>query len=232
MATAKVWLGYPVLHGVVWETEALHQQSTSVGSRHTMQSIKTHLELARRKERLDQIKVKDGSEIIHIILNRVDHVNLQVAERRCTDLRQVYVIALLQEVVVDLGRELVDLIRDSLWRRSAVLHIVLDTKVGVRTAGVVARCQQNTTGGLAQANHMRGSRRGENAILSDNQLRHTIASSQSNNLLHGGQRQVAAITPHHQRRTACAARYRRKNALHKVLRVVLLLKHGDTLTQT
>ena len=79
---------------------------------------------------------------------------------------------------------------------------------------------------------MRGSRRGENAILSDNQLRHTIASSQSNNLLHGGQRQVAAITPHHQCRTTCAARYRRKNALHKVLRVVLLLKHGDTLTQT
>ena len=208
MATAKVWLGYPVLHGVIWETEALHQQSTSVGTRHTMQSIKTHLELARRKERLDQVKVEDGREIIHIVLDRVNHVNVQVTKRHCTDLRQVYVIALLQEVVINLGRELVDLIRDSLWRRSTVLHIVLDTKVGVRTAGVVARCQQNTARGLAQTNHMRGSRRGENAILSDDELRHTIASSQSNNLLHGRQRQVAAITPHHQCRTACAARYR------------------------
>ena len=58
------------------------------------------------------------------------------------------------DIVVDLGREVIYAIRHSLWCRTAILHIVFDAKVCLGTTGVVAGCEQDTTSGLAKTNHM------------------------------------------------------------------------------
>ena len=111
----------------------------------------------------------------------------------------VNVIAINNSVIRDGLCALEDGIGYALWSRSTILNVVLDTKVGVRTTGVVTSSEENAASGLAQTNQVRGSRGRQNTVLTDDELCDTIACRETNDLLYCRLGIVAAVATDNKR---------------------------------
>ena len=111
----------------------------------------------------------------------------------------VNVVAINNSVLRDSLCALKDSIGDALWGRPSILDVVLDTKVCVRTTGVVASSEENAASGLAQTNQVRGSRGRQNTILTDDELCDTIARRDTNDLLYRRLGIVAAVATDNKR---------------------------------
>lgn len=77
-------------------------------------------------------------------------------------------------IAFNLLRPLVDLVRHVLRSWPSIRYVVLDTKVVVRTSGVVTRREQDTTIRLVFPDHVRCSRGRQDTILSNDELGHSV----------------------------------------------------------
>jgi len=144
-------------------------------------------------------------------------------EKALTHLRQVDELVLLD----GLG-DLVDRVGHSLRRRSTVLHVVLDSEVGVGSSGVVRGSEEDTTGSLAVTDDMRDGGGGEDAVLSDDELRDAVTGGELDDLLDDLGRVVASVTTDDEGSVLGTSRDGGEDRLDEVLGVVLLLEDGHT----
>jgi hypothetical protein len=123
-------------------------------------------------------------------------------------------------VLGDALRLLEDPICDVFGRRAAVRHVVLDAKVVIRTARIVARGQENTTISFILADDIRSCRGREDTVSANDQLLDLIGGSNLENLLDGGLRIVPTIATYDN--GGPLRRGSIEDSLDKVLSVVLL----------
>ena len=97
-------------------------------------------------------------------------------------------------ILRDLLRLLINLVRHILRRRPPIRHIVLDPKVIVRAARVVARGEQDPAVRLVLADHVRRGGRGQDARLPDDELRDAVRGADLEDRLHGLGGEEATIT--------------------------------------
>lgn len=102
----------------------------------------------------------------------------------------------------------------------------------LRTTRVVTGRQEDTTGGLALADEVAGSRGGEDAILADQQLLDTISGTDFGNLLNDLGVVVAAIATDDEESALSTLGDREDDASDEGLGVVGLLEDLDLLTKT
>ena len=92
--------------------------------------------------------------------------------------------------------------------------------------------EENTTGGLSDANDMAGSWSGQDAILTDEKLLDTICRANFSNQLDNFGIPVSAVTTDDKESTLCAFRNREEDRSDEGLAVVRLLEDSDLFAQT
>jgi len=112
-----------------------------------------------------------------------------------------------------------DPICDILGRRATVRHIVLDTKVVVGSARIVACGQEDTAVSLVLADDVGSCRSRENTVSANDKLLDPVGGGNLENLLDSGLRIVPPIAPYNNGGTL--GRGGIEDSLDKILGVVL-----------
>lgn len=103
--------------------------------------------------------------------------------------------------------------------------------LGTRTAGIVAGCKQNTTGGFPDANEVAGGRGAHDTVLADEQLLDAVSGTNFSNQLSDLWVVVAAITANDEERAIDALGDGQQDRSNKRLAVVGLLEDLDLLAE-
>ena len=115
------------------------------------------------------------------------------AHDECRVVTKTYGRTLDDLVSLDRLGHLVNLVRHVLGRRPAVGHVVLDPKVVVRTARVVARRQEDPAVSLVFADHIGRGGGGQDRVLADDELFDAIGRPDLEDGLDGLGRKVATV---------------------------------------
>jgi hypothetical protein len=114
---------------------------------------------------------------------------------------------------------LVDLVRHALRSGSTILDVVLDTKVIIRSTGVVASSEKDAAVGLVLADDVRARGGGEETVLTDDECLDTVSSADAEDRLHCLGHEETAIATNKER--LGDGRDRVEDRLDEVLGVVL-----------
>jgi hypothetical protein len=114
---------------------------------------------------------------------------------------------------------LVDLVRHALRSGSTILDVVLDTKVVIRSTGVVASSEKDTAVGLVLADDVRARGGREKAVLTDDEGLDTVGGADAKDRLNRLGHEEAAVTTDEER--LGDGRDRVEDRLDEVLGVVL-----------
>lgn len=173
----EVRLGLAVL-GAALDTELLLEDLDTVVTGDTVKAVEEDLEvLVLGEELLDQVEVEDFLQHLDVVLGAVDDLDLERAVGLGADGGEIDVRDVGDLVRGDGLGLLEHLVGDTLGRGSTVGQVVLDSKVLGGTAGVVAGGEEDTTGGLPDADQVAGSGGGHDAILADEELLHAVGRS-------------------------------------------------------
>ena len=112
-----------------------------------------------------------------------------------------------------------DLVGDVLGSGATVSHIVLDTKVIVRSTRVMRGSQEDATVGLVLPDDVRRGGSGENPIGANDELSYIVRGGNLDDNLDGLWGEITTITANHERESLRLDRV--EDGLHEVLRVVL-----------
>jgi hypothetical protein len=132
VATVEVGAGDAVHGAVLGQTQLLDEDVHTIGTSHTVHTIKQHLEiLVGAEELLDQVKVKDLLHHLEVIGGGVNNLNLQGTIGLGANGGGVY-IGNFGDLVGGEGLGgFVDFVGDGLGSRGTIAQVVLDTKIGI-----------------------------------------------------------------------------------------------------
>jgi hypothetical protein len=114
---------------------------------------------------------------------------------------------------------LVDLVRHALRSGSTILDVVLDTKVVIRSTGVVASSEKDTAVGLVLADDVRARGGREKTVLTNDEGLNTVGGADAKDRLNRLGHEEAAVTTDEER--LGDGRDRVEDRLDEVLGVVL-----------
>ncbi len=218
MTATEIGRRRAVDHRALGRAESILDDAVRVGAGDGVHGIELHAEAAR-KHGAYPVEIEQRLHELGIVGDRIDHLHDHGARMVGADGAQVDVGCVDGEVAVDdLGaRE--HRVGDLLGRRATIADIVLDAKIAIRPARVVARRQHQAAEGVVMANDMARSGGRQQAVLPDQHGAEAVGRGDANNALDGDVVEVAAVAADHQR-LALVALERVEDRLHEVLDIV------------
>eukprot|EP00754_Rhynchopus_humris_P015547 Rhum_TRINITY_DN14453_c0_g3::Rhum_TRINITY_DN14453_c0_g3_i1::g.87973::m.87973 len=203
---AEVFPALRVEQTLLVQAQLVDEDAARIRPLHAVHAVVHHREVLARHERLQRRKVEALLQDRDVVLRRVEHLNLHGAsvalELRHADGRDVDRREVGEGLVRgDLLRVLEDQVRDLLRGRAAVLAVVLDAKVLVDAAGVVARRQDQSAegheAGAPGTDDGRHGRRRQETVLGDPDRVRPVRHSDPRHDLDRSRVVEAAVTRHH-----------------------------------
>mmetsp|Transcript_24172 Transcript_24172/g.52352 ORF Transcript_24172/g.52352 Transcript_24172/m.52352 type:complete len:343 (-) Transcript_24172:1740-2768(-) len=155
VASIEVILGIGVHTGALGLAKLVNEDGLGVGSVDAVHGIVNHTEIRAVKESLNRGKVEDALKESNMRLCRINNLDgylrraIIASDGGATDGGNVDSREVLADVVpLHSGSILVDLIGQLLRSRTAILAVVLDTKIFLRSTGIVRSGEDEGTEGL------------------------------------------------------------------------------------
>ena len=197
---------------------------------HRMQAIETHAE-TRGEQSADRVEVEQRLHQREILRDRVDDLDLGPLDLDGPEAVDVHVGSVGDLVGGDRLGMGEDRLGDILRGRSAGADIVLDAEIPVRTAGIVARREDDPAIGVQRADQRRDGRSREDAAFADNDAAEAVCRGDLDHDLDRLAVEKAPVAAEDQR-LALKALERIENRLNEVFEIVRPLEDRHLLAQT
>ena len=229
MVAAEIRQRRGIHHTARGRPQDLLEQPPAIGPGDRAHGVEAEAETAG-EEVGDGVEIEDAAHQQGVVLDRIDHLDGQVAVNLRAKAAEIDVRprkALVGYHPSGLG---VDRVREPLRRRPAVLAVELDAEIPLRPARIVAGRKDQATLGPMLADQMRGRGCGENTVAADQQPPDPVPGRQLNDGLDRPIVEVPAVAAHHQRLPG-QARHRPEHRRHEILEIMRGHEHPDLLAQ-
>src|SRR6266511_1503830 len=235
MLAAEIFQWLTIDDGTCRRSKPLFKNVMSIGSRNRVHRVEPHAKAVLEKAP-QHLEVKQLFHNRRVICEGIDDNNLGSFQTQGTLAFEVHVEVIEREILRSFQRVLVDALSDAAGGGTAIANVVLDAKIRVGTAGIVAGREHQATKCAATADDRRDCRRRKYSAAAHKDTPKFIRRSHADNRLDGGAVMVAAVTAYNQ--GLGGETFRRvlahgvEHGLNEIFHVVRLHEHASLLAQS
>ncbi len=218
MAATEILQRFSIAHASRRCSQQAFQQPLGVGAGHGVHRVKGDWEVVGQQV-ADLIKVEQLLHQSDVIVDPIDHLNLQAADALLPGCVQVQGDVVVDPVAIQCLAAGIDGVGERLRCWSAVSAVHLHAEVAFRSAGVMAGREDDPGCGLALADQVRGRRCREDAAGGGGDPGYAMSCGHACKHADGAAVAVAAVAAHHQR-AARDAGHGAQDGLDEALQVV------------
>ena len=227
MATTEIRQRHRVHHAVRRSPQAIHQYLLCIRAGDRVHRVELDSE-SIAEQGADRRKIEQRFHQLGVGFNRIDHRHRHITHlviARSVQFDSLCIFWRIDDLISgDFFACREDRFRDRLGRRAAVVAIVFDAEIAIRSARIVAGRQDDAAMGAVFADEAGGGRRRKDAAHADQHAREPVCRCHFQNDLDRFEVVIASVTAQHQRRTVRDGDGI-KNGLHEIFQVARLLKN-------